>query len=447
MPFYSVNKQKEEFAMARSSNPQRPTKKHLARQEREARQRRTIIIATAVVVTVVLFLIVYGLLQTLVFQPRQPVARVNDTTILTDEFIERTRFERNSLVQQAISNYQTLQLFGEEQSDIAISFLNNIQQIRFQLDPVSFGREVINRMIDDVLIAEEAQARGIEVTDEDVQEELQLQFGFSPDGLPPTPTAFPTIGPTSTLSAEQLALVTPIPTATDFPTATPDSEATATAIPSPTATLAPTLTATPYTEEAFQQNFEETMQQFDEQIGVSEATIREVIRAQLYRQRLLEEFAVGVPLTEEQVWARHILVEDEQTAQQVYGQLQEGADFSQLAAEFSVDTSNSSRGGDLGWFGTGMMVPEFENAAFNLEIGEISEPVQTQFGWHIIQLLGREERTLSQTQYQQTIQNDFDAWLQARRSSVDIEIYDNWTEIVPEEPSIPQEILQQLGGS
>lgn len=432
--------------MARSTPPLRPTKKHLARQEREARQRRTIIISTAVVLVVVFVLIIYGVLQTFVLQPRRPVAQVNDTTILTSDFIERTRFERNSLVQQAISNYQTLQLFGEEQSDLAVSFLNNIQQIRFQLDPTSFGREVINRMIDDVLIAEEAQARGIQVTDEDVQQELQLQFGFSPEGLPPTPTAFPTTRPTSTLSPEQLALVTPIPTATDVPTATPDPDATATAIPSPTATLAPTLTATPYTEEAFQQNFDETIQQFDEQIGVSEATIRDVIRAQLYRQRLLDEFADAVPLTEEQVWARHILVEDEQTAQQVFEQLQEDADFGQLAAEFSIDTSNSSRGGDLGWFGTGMMVPEFENAAYNLEVGEISEPVQTQFGWHIIQVLGREERSLSQAQYQQALQTEFDNWLQARRSSAEIEIFDNWTEIVPEEPSIPQEILQQLGG-
>lgn len=431
--------------MARSQKPQAPTKKHLARQEREARQRRTILIATIAVVAVVVILIIYGFVQTNVLQPRQPVAEVNGTNIVTDDFVERTRFERNSLVQQAISNYQTLQLLGEEQSDLTLSFLNNIQQIRFQLDPTSFGREVINRMIDDVLIAEEAQARGITVTDEEVQEELQLQFGFSPEGLPPTPTAFPTARPTSTLSADQLALVTPVPSPTPFPTATPDAEATATPLPSPTVTLAPTLTATPYTEEAFQQNFAETIQQFEEQIGVSEATIREVIKSQLYRQRLLDEFAANVPLAEDQVWARHILLEDEETARQVYDQLQDGADFGQLAAEFSVDTSNSAFGGDLGWFTSGTMVPEFESGAFELEVGEISEPVQTQFGWHIIQLLGREERSLTQSQYQQAAQTMFDEWLQARRADAEIQIFDNWTDVAPEEPAIPQEILQQLG--
>jgi hypothetical protein len=431
--------------MARSRKPQAPTKKHLARQEREARQRKIIVTATVAVVAIVVFLVVYGYVQANVLEPRQPVAEVNGTTIVTEDFVERTRFERNSLVQQAISNYQTLQLLGEEQSDLTLSFLNNIQQIRFQLDPTSFGREVLNRMIDDVLIAEEAQARGIEITDEDVQQELQLQFGFSPEGLPPTPTAFPTTRPTSTLSPAQLALITPIPTFTPFPTATPDQAATATQVPSPTGTLAPTLTATPYTEEAFQQNFNETIQQFEDQIGVSEATIRAVIQAQLYRQKLADQFAIDLPLTEDQVWARHILLEDEETAQQVYTQLQEGGDFGQLAAEFSVDTSNSSFGGDLGWFTTGMMVPEFEIAAYNLDVGEISEPVQTQFGWHIIQVLGREERSLNQQQYQQAVQTLFDEWLQARRTDADIEIFDSWTEVAPEEPSIPQEILQQLG--
>lgn len=431
--------------MARSRGPQAPTKKHLARVEREKRQQRIIISGTIVVVVVVVGLILYGIIQSQYLQPRQPVARVDNTTIIANDFVERTRFERNNLVQQALSNYQTLQLVGDQESDVALSLINNIQQIRFQLDPTSFGRDVLNSMIDDVIVEIEANNQGISVSEEEVEKEIQSQFGYFPQGLPPTPTSFPTSRPTSTLSPEQLALVTPIPTMTDFPTPTPDSEATPTQIPSATPTLAPTPSPTAYTEEAFQQNFKDTMQQFENEIGVSEASIRKFIKAQLYRQKLAEVIGVDVELSEMQVWARHILVEDEETAQQIIDQLNEGADWNSLAAEFSTDESNKDRGGDLGWFSLGTMVPEFESAAFNLGIGSISAPIQTQFGWHIIQVLGKEERSISEFQYQQAVDSAFQTWLADKRDSADIEIYDNWTDVAPSEPSIPVQLLQELG--
>jgi len=91
----------------------------------------------------------------------------------------------------------------------------------------------------------------------------------------------------------------------------------------------------------------------------------------------------------ESIRAAHILVPDEATAQDVYEQLLAGADFAELAGEYSEDASNKDQGGDLNWFERGFMVPEFDEAAFALEVGEISQPVQTQFGYHIIQLTDR----------------------------------------------------------
>ena len=73
-------------------------------------------------------------------------------------------------------------------------------------------------------------------------------------------------------------------------------------------------------------------------------------------------------------------------ANDIHLQLLDGEDFSELAREYSQDPSNAEQGGDLGFFGRGRMVPEFEDKAFTMEIGEISEPVKTQFGWHIIKL-------------------------------------------------------------
>jgi peptidyl-prolyl cis-trans isomerase C len=92
-----------------------------------------------------------------------------------------------------------------------------------------------------------------------------------------------------------------------------------------------------------------------------------------------------LPIPVEEFNASHILVETEEEAQALIDALGEGADFAELAAENSIGPSGPN-GGQLGWFTAGMMVPEFEVAVFELEAGEVSAPVQTQFGWHVILL-------------------------------------------------------------
>jgi peptidyl-prolyl cis-trans isomerase C len=89
---------------------------------------------------------------------------------------------------------------------------------------------------------------------------------------------------------------------------------------------------------------------------------------------------------EEEVHARHILVATEDEAKAIEAELKKGADFATLAKEKSKDPSGASNGGDLGWFTKDQMVPAFSEAAFKLDKGQISDPVHTQFGWHIIQV-------------------------------------------------------------
>ena len=92
-----------------------------------------------------------------------------------------------------------------------------------------------------------------------------------------------------------------------------------------------------------------------------------------------------------EVRASHILVKTEQEAKDLFNEIQNGKDFAQIAEEKSLCPSGQN-GGDLGFFGKGMMVKPFEDAAFGLEsIGDMSEPVQTQFGWHLIQLTGKND--------------------------------------------------------
>jgi foldase protein PrsA len=94
---------------------------------------------------------------------------------------------------------------------------------------------------------------------------------------------------------------------------------------------------------------------------------------------------------EEQVEASHILVETQEEAEAIMAELNAGVDFAELASEHSIDPGSSPSGGDLGWFGRGKMVAEFEEAAFALSIGEISDIVESEYGFHIILLTNRQE--------------------------------------------------------
>ena len=89
---------------------------------------------------------------------------------------------------------------------------------------------------------------------------------------------------------------------------------------------------------------------------------------------------------EEEVSARHILVETEEQAKELKAKLDKGADFAQLAKENSKDPGSKDDGGNLGYFGHGQMVPQFEEVVFKLKKGEVSDPVKTQFGWHLVKL-------------------------------------------------------------
>ena len=94
-----------------------------------------------------------------------------------------------------------------------------------------------------------------------------------------------------------------------------------------------------------------------------------------------------------EVSARHILVDDEAKAKALIAELGKGADFAKLAKENSKDRGSAEKGGDLGFFAKGMMVPEFDAAAFALEPGKVAQsPVKTQFGWHVLKVEQRRSR-------------------------------------------------------
>ncbi|MEO1631959.1 MAG: peptidyl-prolyl cis-trans isomerase, partial [Bacteroidota bacterium] len=114
------------------------------------------------------------------------------------------------------------------------------------------------------------------------------------------------------------------------------------------------------------------------------------------------------PADGQTVRARHILVQEEAGARNLLVELENGTTFEDLAAQHSTDTSNKDRGGDLGWFGEGRMVPEFQAAAFAAPVGEVVGPVQTQFGYHLIRVDARATRDAVVIPLRREVAVDFD---------------------------------------
>jgi peptidyl-prolyl cis-trans isomerase C len=116
--------------------------------------------------------------------------------------------------------------------------------------------------------------------------------------------------------------------------------------------------------------------------------VKDVDAKRVYDQQL------GSVKADDEVRARHILVETKEKATELVEKLAHGGDFAQLAKEHSKDPGSKDRGGELGFFTRGQMVPQFEEVAFKLGAGEVGQPFETQFGWHVVKVDEKRQRPL-----------------------------------------------------
>jgi len=163
--------------------------------------------------------------------------------------------------------------------------------------------------------------------------------------------------------------------------------------------------------------------------NLTEESVREFISYELLVQALSASVSPAQQVVH--VNASHILVESEELAQEILDRLDAGEDFAALAAEFSIDTGSKDSGGELGWFPPGVMVPEFESAAFSLNPGQISGLVKTDFGYHIILVHAKEARELDPSIAGPMEQQQFQIWLDTQKGAAAIEYLQSFDVTAP----------------
>ncbi len=444
--------------------------RYVSRAEREERQRRILIYATAAVALIVVLSLAAGAIWQYILVPRETYATVNGVDIRREDY---EKYRTYTLLQEVTSLNQQLQVSSEDQR---VGIQQQIGALALELEDLENGDKNINPealegMIQDQLVMQGLDDFGIVLSEQEVDDYIDQLLAPVPlteptatSTIPPTAAAWATetiegFFEQSTATAEGLATADaetatveaepeataaegeetaadPDETATpDFiatseavgtqtaeaPTATPDPDAPPTFTPVPT--LEPT--STPNREEAIETSeagFELLDSNFLDRAGMSRGDFERLIaRPQLGRLKLNEELIKDIPESQEQVRASHILVATRDAAIELIDTRLQSEDFAVVAEEVSTDTSSAINGGDLGWFPRGIMTPPFEEAAFSLDVDELSEPVQSEFGWHIILVTGHEDdRPLTVSILRTLQQGAVNRWLDDQQESASI---------------------------
>ncbi len=404
--------------MTKQRAPQRTTKKHLARAERERIQSRWLLGVIIAIAVVAIGILGYGLIDSAYIQPKKTVVTVNEDTITQGEFQGRVRILQRELLGQLNSYTQMEQLFASDPQTLAtIQELQN--QIRTQLAyPELIGQEVIYSMTRETLIRQEAEKMGIHVLPEEIERQLQHSFGFYPEG---TPTPFPTPTPDATRVAEIAAA----------------SESTAEPTPTSTLPQTPIPTATPYVLEAYEVDYAQFLDSLSD-YGISEADFYTYIEAQLLEEKVREQFEPEIERVAEHVLIQHILVFEEEIAQEALEQLESGDAWDDIALEYSEDQNSRESSGDLGWKTQEDLVRilgQMGLVAFSTPVNEVIGPIESQYGWHLLRVVDRQDREISDAAYQEAVDNAFEGWIDDLTMEAEIIVVDDWQDHLP--PSGP----------
>jgi len=309
----------------------------------------------------------YGYWREVLQKGEQPIAEVAGQVIRTDAYARFLAYQY-ALIEQQMANLAQAATGSDAdgQASFAKQQIDILQQQRMSADSIA-----LQSMVEGIILHREAEQRGITLTEEAINTEILAQARLIREG--------PFAGVIQSAGGEQA--------------------------PSPSVDEAMNVVRTVLARSGY---------------SITEDEYRElVIEPLVLRERLTEALGADVQTVAPQVHARHILVETEEDANAVKERLDKGEDFAAVAKEVSTDTGTKDQGGDLDWFPRGAMVTEFDEAAFNAEPGTIVGPVKTTYGYHIIEVIEKDDaRPLSEENLRTERQKHFNEWLNEQKSSV-----------------------------
>jgi len=340
------------------------TRRQLTRHQREVRNQRIALIAVAMALAVAVLVPIYGYWHETFAKGGEPVAIVQGQPITTEAYARFLGFEE-LLVQHEAKRISDAT--AKATDDAAKTALQQQQQ-SLQQRASSLTDDSLTYLIERPFVLAEAQKRGMTASQADLDLALrQIMSGY----------------PTYGILYESL---TPIP-------------------------------------EDKLESLDQAKADLKTMVGsgqfLTEDQVRDLALTQrVLRGKLLAALSEGVPTSGQQVHARHILVDTEDAAKAARDRIAKGEDFATVAKEVSTDTGSKDKGGDLGWFAKDQMVTEFSDAAFSLPVNEISQPVKSTYGYHIIQVLEKaDNRAYEQSYVDQLKATKYSEWVSGQESA------------------------------
>ncbi|HLI52246.1 MAG TPA: peptidylprolyl isomerase [Thermomicrobiaceae bacterium] len=383
--------------------------RYVSRRERENFHRRLVIIGIIAAAVILVAILATGAVYQYIYLPNETLASVDGVKINKADYWKMRKYELITQIQQ----YS--QIASLMSGDQATQYQQLAQQAQTELgtvktDPVNSS--TVQTMVNNVLTVNNASKAGVTVTAADVNQYMKDFYSPVPSASPtptlganptaeawatatakanPTPTTAPTPTPTPTKSATPKASSNSAtkaagnatPKATGSPSASP--AASPTAAPTPTPNAAQAQATASATKRLFKSNVLN-------QAGMSESDFeRLVAKPEVAQEKVTYALQQQVRTSGEQIHAAHIVVKTKDAANVIEQQLKDGQNFATLAKEKSADATTAVNGGDLGWFPQGVNTPAFDKVAFSLKVGQVSQPLQTSYGWDIIKVLGKQE--------------------------------------------------------
>lgn len=379
--------------------PNEPTRKQLSRADREAQQRRRIMLAVGLTLGAVVVVLLFGIIYENVIRPTEPVASVNGETISTAEFQARVRLARNSLNQQLV----LAQAQGDTQSQSTIQSQLN--------DPITLGDQTLSNMVDGILLRQGAKDFNVSVTPDEVQTFIEENLNYHRN--PPTPA----------------------PTRTPRPTPTASGPITQTATP----TITPFPTPTPVTQAGFQKLYADEIAGF-QSFGFSEQDYRKYVETYLIGQKVRQAIAATVPTTTEQIKFRYIRAEavDVPTVTQTIQKDGFSAVYQSIISNtFPVTTVSAAD--TLDWVPRDVLStsqefgPALADTLFTTPLSQTAQIGTNQAGTagYFAVVYDKGIAPLNSTFLNNSQQAAEDAWLQERHKNV---VYYTWNDRVPTTP-------------